>query len=320
MNKITKYTALTGLLTMSTLANAGGTLTLSNQTGTIVIDDNNDYDEIVIPENKTIQANIHILKGRTNDVVIRGNNRSTSILAPNGLWGESQEDAKGTAGKKLSTIYADCNCTVSISNLTSRNPEKFHILGDTDNTLMLVDNVNLYTRIAANSDVHHHHTTDGFGGGVGSSIRYSNIDTFDDSIKVYRTEMTVENVHITHNEFGAPYQFGWGGFDYAKLILKGSNTVKDNHSSYRHGVFAWVSTNQTGYVRKVDYRGAFNHTVAAGKSRSKLYTFGHLSNTNLTVSGATLNLFGGQCKASTNSNTEFRLTSNANITNGTYCN
>ncbi|KMT64564.1 hypothetical protein [Catenovulum maritimum] len=319
MKHIIKTSLLTGLLSLSASAIAGGTLTISNQTGTIVIDDNNDYDEIVIPAGKTLQANIQILKGRTNDVVIRGNNRSTSIIAPNGLFGESQADAKGVEGKKLSSIYADCNCTVSISKLTSRNPEKFHILGDTDNSVMLVDNVNIYTRIASGSDVHHHHTTDGFGGGIGSSIRNSVIDTFDDSVKVYRTEMTVENLKIYHNEFGAPYQFGWGGFNYAKLIAKGTNTVVDNDSSYRHGVFGWVKTNEPGLVRKVDFRGTFNHNVASGKTRSDLYTFGHLSNSANKVTGATLNLFGSKCKASTSTNTSMRQGSSLNITNGTYC-
>ncbi|WP_165399273.1 hypothetical protein [Alteromonas sp. KUL49] len=319
MKTLLKLALTASTILISTLSYAGGTLVVSNQTGTIVIDDNNDYDEIVIPAGKTLSANIHILAGRTADVLIRGQNRNTSIIAPNGLFGHADADAKGTAAKKRSNIYSDCNCTVSISTLTSRNPEKYHILGDTNNSVMLADNINIHTRIGPTSDIHDYHTTDGFGGGIGSSISNSEIDTFDDSIKVYRQEMTVENVTIYHNQYGAPFQFGWGGFNYAKLILKGNNTVIDNAANYRHGVFAWVSTNTTGLVRRVDYRGNFNHLVANGKDKSKLYTFGHLSNNALTINGATLNLFGSNCIASTNSNTEFRLTSNAAITNGIYC-
>ena len=159
---VIKATAIATTLLISATASAAGTLTISNQTGVITIDSNSDYDEIIIPANKTLNARIHILSGRTNDVTIRGLNRSTSVLAPNGLFGASQPDAKDVPGKKLSNIYADCNCTVSISNLTSRNPAKYHILGDTDKSVMLVDNVNIHTRIAAGGTDHDHHTTDGF--------------------------------------------------------------------------------------------------------------------------------------------------------------
>lgn len=328
MKKLLPLAALAATALMTPSVFAGGTLTVSNQTGIITINDNNDWDEIYIPANKTLQARIHILKGRTNDVVIRGANRSTSIIAPNGLYGGSDAYAKGVEGKKLSNVYADCNCTVSISTLTSRNPEKYHILGDTNNSVMLVDNVNIHTRIASGGDVHDHHTTDGFGGGVGSVIKNTEIDTFDDSIKVYRTELTAEKVTIYHNQFGAPYQFGWGGFNEAKLILKNTNTVIDNYNEngssnpsdkYKHGVFGWVKTNASGYVRKIDFRGTFNHNVASGKQKTYLYTFGHLTDASGVVSGATVNLFGGKCKASTASNTSLRQGSSVNITNGTYC-
>ncbi|MCM2679892.1 hypothetical protein [Echinimonas agarilytica] len=324
---IKKKLILAGLAAASIVttapALAAGTLTISNQTGIITINDNNDWDEIVIPQNKTLKARIHILSGRTKDVVIRGLNRTTSVIAPNGLLGASKPDEKGTAGKKLSNIYSNCNCTVSISKLTSRNPQKFHILGDTDKSVMLVDNVNLHTRIASGGDVHDHHTTDGFGGGVGSVIKNTEIDTFDDSIKVYRTLMTADKVTIYHNQFGSPYQFGWGGFNDAKLILKGTNTVIDNYNTsggdYRHGVFGWVKTNESGYVRKVDFRGQFKHQVASGKSRSPLYSIGQLNNTTSVVNGATVSLFGSNCLASTGSNTDIRNGSQVSIRNGAYC-
>ncbi|AWB65547.1 hypothetical protein C2869_03450 [Saccharobesus litoralis] len=328
MKNITTKALLTTLaLTTSSIAFAGGTLTVSNQTGVITIDSNSDWDNIVIPANTTLQARIHILSGRTNDVTIIGQNRDSSIIAPYGLYAESAPNEKGKAGKMLSNIYSDCNCTVSISTLTSRNPRKFHILGDTDNSKMVVDNVNIFTRWK-DGDPHNHHTTDGFGGGVDSSIRNSTISTFDDSIKVYNDLITVEKVKVEHHENGAPYQFGWGAsaFPFAKLILKGENIVLDkfdetSSKKYKHGVFGWVWADSSKTItRKVDFRGPFSHNVGSGADRSSLYTFGHRTNSAQSVgSNGKLDLFGQNCKKLTSSNSEYRQNSNPTIWQNSTC-
>lgn len=281
--------------------------------GILKIDKNSGYDEIIIPRGVTMKKRIHIMGSRTNDVVIRGESNSTSILAPNGLTGISKSDKKGVEGKLLSNIYVKCNgCTVSISNLKSRNPQKFHILGDSSQSKILANNLTIETIIAKNKTEHSYHTTDGFGGGNDSAIRNTTINTHDDSIKCYHANMNIENVTITHNKYGAPFQFGWGkAFTSSKCTLKGKNVVLDNSKDYRHGVFGWATTDlATGHVKKVAYNGKLNHRKgsAAGAKKGNLYTIGLINNKekNKTVIDGNIELTGKNCLRSNANNTEYR--------------
>lgn len=290
------------------------TLRVSDQTGTIVIDDNSDWDEILIPKNTVLRANIHVLKGRTKDVSIRGESRFTSVIAPNGWFGKSDHSAKGKRAKMLGNIYSDCKCTVSMSNFTSRNSKKYHILGDSNESVMIADNLYIHNRIGADNSFKDYHTTDGFGGGVNSLIRNTEIDTFDDSVKIYRKLMNVEGVTIYHNKNGSPYQFGWGGFDYAKGIFYGYNRVIDNfkkrhkRDSYHHGVFGWVKTNKPGLTRDIEFLGPFEHSVTPGKDKSFFYTFGKniFKKPAAALKKAEVRIAGPYCVPSTLENTENR--------------
>jgi hypothetical protein len=54
-----------------------------------------------------------------------------------------------------------------------------------------------------------HSNSDGIGGGPGTVIRNTHIDTWDDSIKLYKDGFLVEDVTIVHNRNGSPFQLGW---------------------------------------------------------------------------------------------------------------
>ena len=300
-------------------------LRVTDETGAIVIASNSDWDEIVIPANTVLKARIHVLEGRTNDVTIRGENRYTSVLAPNGWFGLSNPKAKHKEGKMLGNIYSDCDCTVSLSTFTSRNSQKFHILGDTDKSVILADNLSIHTRVGAEHSGRNYATTDGFGGGVDSRIRNSEIDTFDDSIKIYREMMTAENVTIFHNKNGAPFQFGWGGFDYAKLVAKGQNRVFDQYKYardedyYHHGVFGWVSTHKKGLTREIVFLGPFRHDVLPNRNKSYLYTFGKNGKNKSGLKDVELKIWGAHCAKSTAENTELRHNSAVAIIQDQAC-
>ncbi|MCM2681371.1 hypothetical protein [Echinimonas agarilytica] len=89
--------------------------------------------------------------------------------------------------------------------------------------------------------------SDGFGGGINSRISNSYINTWDDSIKLYRDGMQVENVTIIHNGNGAPFQLGWSNKKPAKFTLK-NVLVKRGTEKHRGGFNLALFSNTRGKV------------------------------------------------------------------------
>ena len=89
--------------------------------------------------------------------------------------------------------------------------------------------------------------SDGFGGGKNTRITNSYIDTWDDSIKLYKDGMHIENVTIIHNGNGAPFQFGWSNKEPASFTIK-NVLVKKGAEKVKGGFNMALFTNAGGTV------------------------------------------------------------------------
>lgn len=137
----------------------------------------------------------------------------------------------------ISVDYAaPTDVTYKVRNLTVENPRTYAItaiLQRMDIDRVLIRNTRPGEDTQSNSD--------GFGGGPGSRISNSKIDTQDDSIKLYSTDMVVENVTIIHNRNGAPFQLGWAAKPAATFTLANVKVVPKpglEGQRYNLGLFA----------------------------------------------------------------------------------
>ncbi|MGQ1891351.1 hypothetical protein ACT29H_13000 [Thermophagus sp. OGC60D27] len=104
----------------------------------------------------------------------------------------------------ISTTKTTAEDTIFIKNLRIENARTYAITSFS--SPIIADNIHI---VNTRSKPDFHSNSDGFGGGEGSIIKNSKIDTWDDAIKLYR-DTRVENVTIMHNKNGAPFQLGWG--------------------------------------------------------------------------------------------------------------
>ncbi|MEZ4905360.1 MAG: hypothetical protein R2822_28160 [Spirosomataceae bacterium] len=176
---------------------------------------------IVIGKNVQITGGVRV----NGELTIEGQDRSTSeIFGTNtkawSLGPDAKTDASTscTNGAKGDDRVHDCekwkygaisgntsaNYLITIKNLTITNARSYAITSF--GPKFLIDNIHIRnTRPTPD----YHSNADGISGGVGTIIKNSKIDSWDDEIKLYR-DMTVENVTLVHNSNGAPFQLGWG--------------------------------------------------------------------------------------------------------------
>ena len=99
---------------------------------------------------------------------------------------------------------APAGIVLHVRNLTIENARTYAITAH--HQAWHIDEVNIInTRPAPDW----HSNSDGIGGGPGTVIRNTYIDTWDDSIKLYKNGFLVEDVTIVHNRNGSPFQLGW---------------------------------------------------------------------------------------------------------------
>lgn len=175
----------------------------------------------------TIEKNVRITGGfRGNgDLTIEGKDRATSEIFGTdtkgwslGPDGKTDPNTSCSAGAKGDDIVHDCekwkygavsssapnSTTLTIKNLTITNSRSYAVTSFS--TKIIMDGVHVrITRPLPD----YHSNSDGISAGVGSVVKNSKFDCWDDAIKLYR-DMVVENVTIIHNSNGAPFQLGWG--------------------------------------------------------------------------------------------------------------
>lgn len=186
----------------------------------------NAWDELVIGRHVTLTGNIVVPNTRKKPLIIRGRDRfSSRIVGTNTQeWQRTESDL----ARRHSAIFVDSSYPVTISTLTSLNPDKYHFVGY-NHTILHVDHVDILDDRLA-------YTTDGVAGGRGTTIRDSYIGTYDDAIKVYAPDMVIENVTIVHNRNGAPLQFGWSN-EEGSAKIRNLTVIAHEPEIYNQGIF-----------------------------------------------------------------------------------
>ncbi|TWT83971.1 Glycosyl hydrolase family 49 [Planctomycetes bacterium CA13] len=177
------------------------------QSGVIAFDDSNrsfiwnvppSIKRIVVRRNVMVNGALH-LRG---DCTIEGLDRERS-----GFFGTNQQawpQNHGIKAFQVCTIQGYGEGTITIKNLTFKNPRGFFIRGG--HCPVHVSNCDfLETRPA------YHNHSDGFEGGPGSTVDECHFDAGDDIIKVYN-DVTVTNTTIVVGINAVPIQFGWGDY------------------------------------------------------------------------------------------------------------
>jgi hypothetical protein len=62
--------------------------------------------------------------------------------------------------------------------------------------------------------------TDGWVGGQGSKLKNSFFKVYDDIVKLYYNDLTIENINIYKQRNGSVFQLGWGGENSARCIAR----------------------------------------------------------------------------------------------------
>lgn len=210
--------------------------------------------------------------------------RETCIIKGSGnhTTGGTVED------RQKSNIRYEGSGLLTVRNLTSLNPDKFHIWGK--------KTVKVYNcRIIDNRGAH---TTDGVHGGLNSKsvVQDCYISTHDDALyvsEVYRVIRTT----IVHNRNGSPFQVGWGTKDYSSTpqCLIEDCKVISNSTGYNQGVVAWADrkgnkTNNTVRLKFVN----FQRTKNSGMNHANMFQFG-TPNVNTIVTNASFAINGDDC-------------------------
>lgn len=198
--------------------------------------------KVVIGDNVTITGGFRA----NGNLILKGVNRETSeiygtdtknwALGPDKVANPASSCSDGAHGDdrahdcekwQYGAVSPNHNMTedqaITVTNLTFTNARSYAITSFKPK--VIIDNVHIRN---TRTKPDYHSNSDGFGGGPGSVIRNSKIDSWDDAIKLYRN-MTVENVTIIHNSNGAPFQLGWGsGINESTHVLKNILVIANN--------------------------------------------------------------------------------------------
>ncbi|MCV9389298.1 DUF916 domain-containing protein [Reichenbachiella ulvae] len=213
--------------------------------------------EVVIAANVTITGGF-----RTQaEVIIRGEDRETSrifgtdsknwALGPNGETDSScgnragddraHDCEKWQYGAVSPTVFGS-TYPIHVQSLTIENARTYAITAF--NNPVMVDNVHIINTRPAKTDGNDYRSnSDGIGGGEGSVVTNTLIDTWDDGIKLYK-DFTVKNVTIIHNANGAPLQLGWGAKDPTIHTIENVKIIPADSGPAKHNL-AMISASLT---------------------------------------------------------------------------
>lgn len=236
--------------------------------------------KIVIAKNVTITGGFRTY----GPVEIRGEERTTSrifgtdtkewALGPNG---ETDSECGNRAGDDRAH---DCekwsygavspanggSYAITVKNLTIENMRTYAITSFSNP--LVIDSVHIInTRPTKSGNPDYKSNSDGIGGGPGSVVTNTLIDTWDDGIKLYR-DFTVRNVTIVHNANGAPFQLGWSQksatnhiIENVKIVVPASGPTKSNLAM----VSASLTSGSVNATLKIEGKGLYaDYTTRAG--------------------------------------------------------
>lgn len=212
-----------------------------------------------------VDANVTITGGFRfrDEIIIEGVERSTSrIFGTNSKsWALGPDGQNNSScGNRLGDDRAhDCekwnygaisshrteankNAVFTIRNLTLENPRTYAIT--TFDQKLVVDNVHIVNTREGND---YKSNSDGIGGGAGTVISNTKIDTWDDGVKLYRNT-TLKNVTIIHNANGAPLQLGWGAKGATQHSIDNVKIISAEEGPTKHNLTAISASLTSGSV------------------------------------------------------------------------
>ncbi|TWU38395.1 glycoside hydrolase family protein [Novipirellula artificiosorum] len=153
---------------------------------------------VVVGDGVMVDGALHL----HGDCLIEGVNREHSGFF--GTYHQAWPQNHDIKAYKICTIQGFGDGTITVRNLTFKNPRGFFIRGG-DSPVHLSQCDFLETRPG------YHNHSDGFEGGPGSTIDQCHFDVGDDVIKVYN-DVTVTHTTIVMGINSVPIQFGWGSY------------------------------------------------------------------------------------------------------------
>lgn len=257
------------------------------------------WKKIVIGEGVTLRGNFLIPGNRTAALTIQGEDARTSELVGDGSHVKDTDHA---------AVSTDARIDLTLRTFTSLNPRHFHVVAKRSKVLAsgirVIDDRDEYDN-----------NSDGFGGGDGSVIENSYIDTWDDTFKVYNGDLTVRNTTVLHNGNGAPVQMAWGDYGHGTLIADGLKVVSHAPNHYNQGLFSWAGGTEPD-SRTVELTGkGLIRSTTPGMRTAPLYVWKD------GVRNKTIDVVGGECSAlrSTAANTVFEEGARNNAVRVTDC-
>ena len=198
-----------------------------------------------IPAGKSI---VYIAGGAYVKGTIYANNRSNITIRGRGiLSGEGFDYKSGSSGIPWCTVMLDgSNATNQVvEGITSMKPLHFHILSRGQ---LKTKNIKCFS---------YNNTTDGWGGGTGSTLDDSFFKVNDDVTKLYADNMVLKNIVCYHQTNTPIFEYGWGGQQAKNCLVDGLDIVEDRHvaaGGTNGGIIGWATADagkvHTGHVFK----------------------------------------------------------------------
>lgn len=237
--------------------------------------------KVVIKEGVTVNGRFEV----QGTCTIEGEDRNTSEIygTSETTYSHNRENFNGVNYNKpweYNAIKLNNAGTLTVKNLTIRNPFGYCITTYNSKGVFYIDSVNMIDDRGGDQN-----NSDGISAGPGSVIKNCYFHMADDSIKLYHSQ-TVENCTIDMLHNGAPFQMGWGSGENDDTVATLKNiTINEASDVEAHyvGVFSWCSPENT---KTVDIT-AENITVNA--PNAELFHLVPEAPLNITMTGAQIN-------------------------------
>lgn len=131
---------------------------------------------------------------------------------------------------------------ITVKSVTIENARTYAITSF--NNPLVVDDVYI-VNTRPGSD--YRSNSDGIGGGPGSVVTNTKIDTWDDAIKLYK-DFTIRNVTIVHNANGAPFQLGWSSKPTTNHIIENVKIIASTSGPTQYNLAMISSSLTSGQV------------------------------------------------------------------------
>lgn len=202
-----------------------------------------------IGEKWTIPNNIsevYIAGGAYVKGTVFASNRSNITIRGRGiLSAEGYNYRSGASGIPWCAIMLEGSSATNqvVEGITSMKPLHFHILSRGQ---LKTKNVKCFS---------FNNTTDGWGGGTGSTLDDSFFKVNDDVTKLYADNMVLKNIVCYHQTNTPIFEYGWGGQQAKNCLVDGLDIVEDRHVAAggdNGGIIGWATADagrvHTGHI------------------------------------------------------------------------